>query len=104
MAATLKMLSARGDLAPDEDGGDGAGVTIEYRDKTGRLLNPKEAFRQLSYRFHGQRPGKKKQEQLLRRIEETRQMQRMRVGDAALNGVARMKKEQASTGRSFIRL
>ena len=28
-------------------------MKIEYRDEFGRLLKPKEAFRQMSYKFHG---------------------------------------------------
>lgn len=32
---------------------------IEHRDKDGKLLTPKEAFRQLSYQFHGMTPGRK---------------------------------------------
>ena len=32
---------------------------LEHRDKNGKLLTPKEAFRQLSYQFHGKTPGKK---------------------------------------------
>ena len=35
------------------------GFVIEYRDKDGRLLTNKEAFRQLSYQFHGKTPGQK---------------------------------------------
>lgn len=31
-------------------------ITIEYRDKKGRLLTPKEAFKQMSWKFHGTRP------------------------------------------------
>ena len=35
------------------------GFVLEYRDKNGRLLSTKEAFRQFSYQFHGKSPGKK---------------------------------------------
>jgi len=31
-------------------------IKIEYRDKKGRLLTPKEAFKQMSWKFHGTRP------------------------------------------------
>lgn len=32
-------------------------IKIEYRDEFGRLLKPKEAYRQLSHKFHGKVPG-----------------------------------------------
>lgn len=31
-----------------------------YYDKKGNLLDPKNAFRELSYKFHGKKPTKKK--------------------------------------------
>ena len=35
------------------------GFTLEHRDKNGRLLTTKEAFRQFSYQFHGKMPGRR---------------------------------------------
>ncbi|WAR18739.1 SNUT1-like protein [Mya arenaria] len=43
---------------------------LEYADETGRLLNEKEAFRQLSHRFHGKGSGKKKTEKRGKKVEE----------------------------------
>ena len=40
-------------------------VEIEYRDNKGRLLTPKEMFRQQCYIFHGSGPGRKKLEKRL---------------------------------------
>jgi U4/U6.U5 tri-snRNP-associated protein 1 len=80
MAATLQLLKGSGDLKnkqelagrakdardqPDPSEHD-YGVKIEYRDKMGRQLTQKEAFRQLSYRFHGFGPGTKKREKKMR--------------------------------------
>jgi len=45
-------------------------LKLEYRDEAGRLLTKQEAFRQLSYRFHGQKPGKKNLEKRRRQLEE----------------------------------
>eukprot|EP01027_Heterolobosea_sp_BB2_P027053 GEZU01042246.1.p1 GENE.GEZU01042246.1~~GEZU01042246.1.p1 ORF type:complete len:608 (+),score=243.58 GEZU01042246.1:939-2762(+) len=39
-------------------------IKLEYRDKFGRLLTQKEAFRELSHKFHGKLPGKNKQDKL----------------------------------------
>lgn len=79
MAATLAMLKGTGDLERKEELAGRAkdardhdpsqkdyGVKLEYRDKDGRKLTQKEAFRQLSYDFHGYGPGKKKLEKRLK--------------------------------------
>jgi len=79
MAATLALLKGSGELkksdelagrAKDERQHDPSsgdmGVKLEYRDEFGRKLTQKEAFRQLSYRFHGYGPGKKKSEKRLK--------------------------------------
>lgn len=81
LAATLALLKGSGDLNKKEElagrvkdareydpsapVGDG-GVKIEYRDKEGHKLTQKEAFRQLSYRFHGIEPSRKKKEKTLK--------------------------------------
>lgn len=40
-----------------------SGITLEHHDQeTGRVLTPKEAFRRMSYVFHGKGPGKNKAE------------------------------------------
>ena len=44
-------IKGRDDMASVNKPGDR--IKLEYRDDQGRLLTPKEAFRQLSYRFHG---------------------------------------------------
>ncbi|NXX41360.1 SNUT1 protein, partial [Tricholaema leucomelas] len=45
-------------------------VKIEYVDETGRRLTPKEAFRQLSHRFHGKGSGKMKTERRMKKLDE----------------------------------
>ncbi|XP_071932851.1 SART-1 family protein DOT2 [Coffea arabica] len=44
-------------------------IIIERRDELGNVMNEKEAFRQLCYKFQGKRPGKTKQDKRMRRIE-----------------------------------
>ncbi|RHY13082.1 hypothetical protein DYB36_002989 [Aphanomyces astaci] len=88
MAATLALLRNRGDLRDaiqirqagrandhrernvEEELQIKDGVKLDYRDEFGRLLTKKEAFRRISYRFHGHTPGKKKQEKRLKQIKE----------------------------------
>lgn len=45
-------------------------VNLEYFDEFGRKLNQREAFRQLSHKFHGKTSGKIKTEKRLRKIKE----------------------------------
>ncbi|KAF1741659.1 hypothetical protein MXB_3758, partial [Myxobolus squamalis] len=35
-------------------------IDVGYYDKHGVMLEPKDAFREVSYKFHGKRPAKKK--------------------------------------------
>lgn len=75
ISATLALLKTTGELKKKEEllgrtkdtrdidpSSADAGVKIEYRDEKGRKVTQKEAFRLLSYRFHGIKPGKKSQE------------------------------------------
>jgi hypothetical protein len=79
MAATLALLKGSGELkktdqlagrAKDSRAYDPSstdhGVKLEYRDEFGRKLTQKEAFRQLSYKFHGYGPSQKKKEKRLK--------------------------------------
>lgn len=45
-------------------------VDLKYHDESGRELNQKEAFRQLSHKFHGMKSGKGKREKQMRKQEE----------------------------------
>lgn len=45
-------------------------MKLEYVDETGRNMTPKEAFRQLSHRFHGKGSGKKKTEKRAKQHEQ----------------------------------
>jgi hypothetical protein len=56
LACALKYFQARRESKEQEDDE----IQIEHRDKFGNLLNPKEAFKELSWKFHGIRPNEKK--------------------------------------------
>jgi U4/U6.U5 tri-snRNP-associated protein 1 len=45
-------------------------IKLEYMDDSGRDLNAKEAFRQLSHRFHGKGSGKRKTEKRMKKVVE----------------------------------
>eukprot|EP00656_Telonema_subtile_P008635 TRINITY_DN14031_c0_g1_i7.p1 TRINITY_DN14031_c0_g1~~TRINITY_DN14031_c0_g1_i7.p1 ORF type:complete len:676 (-),score=293.84 TRINITY_DN14031_c0_g1_i7:195-2222(-) len=64
-------------VALDADGSKKSKFRLEYRDKYGRLLSQKEAFRQLSYGFHGKGPGKAKIEARQRKIAEQQRLKKV---------------------------
>ena len=113
MAAALALLKGTGELhQKDELAGRAKdtrnidpssqdfGVKLEYRDEMGRKLTQKEAFRQLSYRFHGYGPGKKKKEKRMRAIE-----QQAKISKGALEGGGTMKslvQTQEATGKAHV--
>lgn len=101
MAGALAMLKQKGELKPGlnwsgrtndkkavvREGLDPIGnsapsgvpdVNITYKDEFGRVLTPKEAFRELCYNFHGIRPSKNKREKRLKQyLEEIKEKQQM---------------------------
>lgn len=79
-------------------------IKLEYRDEHGRLLTRKEAFRDLSYQFHGFGSGKRKAEKKLKQIEREQAEQRVasRVGADDGGMLGALKKTQKSTGKAFV--
>lgn len=54
-------------------------IKLEYRDDYGRVQTPKEAFRAISWKFHGKMPGKKNLERRLLRLENEVKLKSMNV-------------------------
>ncbi|KAH3845982.1 U4/U6.U5 tri-snRNP-associated protein 1-like isoform X3 [Dreissena polymorpha] len=79
-------------------------VKLEYADESGRQLNEKEAFRQLSHRFHGKGSGKKKTEKRSKKLEEAQLMLKMSTTDTPLNTVALLKEKQQQEKTPYILL
>lgn len=77
-------------------------IKIEYADDSGRILGPKEAFKHLSYRFHGKGSGKKKTEKRLKKIEEEKLMKQMSSTDTPLSTVTLFREKQRSEKSPFI--
>ena len=116
MAATLGLLKSAGDLgganeeimvgrAKDvrerrEERKEGE-VKIEYRDSDGRLMTTKEAFRQLSYKFHGHGPGQKKKE---KRRKDVMEQEKTLIDSQRFGTAAALQKAQLATGKAFIPL
>ncbi|XP_064624219.1 U4/U6.U5 tri-snRNP-associated protein 1-like isoform X2 [Lineus longissimus] len=69
-------------------------VKLEYVDESGRNLSAKEAFKQLSYRFHGKGSGKKKTEKMMNKLREEQLMKQMSSTDTPLGTVAMLQEKQ----------
>jgi len=54
-------------------------IKLEYRDDFGRVQTPKEAFRAISWKFHGKTPGRKNMERRLLRLENEMRLKTMDV-------------------------
>ncbi|CAG5114764.1 unnamed protein product [Candidula unifasciata] len=77
-------------------------VKLDYVDDSGRALSAKEAFRQLSHRFHGKGSGKKKTEKRSKKVEEELLMKRMSSTDTPLNTLSLLKDKQKSEKSPYI--
>jgi len=83
-------------------------IKLEYRDKHGRLLTQKEAYRDLCYQFHGHGASKKKEEKRLKQIALEQAEARLASGQisAARDGgggtLGALKATQKATGKAFI--
>lgn len=52
-------------------------IKLEYRDDFGRVQTPKEAFRAISWKFHGKVPGRKNMERRILRLENEMRLKTM---------------------------
>lgn len=117
LAGALEMLRSSGELRKgnelagrakddrtNDPSKDDKGVKLEYRDEFGRKLTQKEAFRQLSYKFHGYGPGKKNLEKRLKQIEIERKMVKARAGvlDGSAGTMKSLAKTQEATGKAHV--
>jgi U4/U6.U5 tri-snRNP-associated protein 1 len=80
----------------------GREIKLEYRDKHGRLLTQKEAYRDLCYQFHGHSGSKKKEEKKLRLIAQENAEARLASRQAAAGTLGALKATQKATGKAFI--
>jgi len=118
MAATLALLQGSGELRKsdelagrakdsrlqDPSKNDGNNVKLEYRDEYGRKLTQKEAFRQLSYKFHGYGPSQKKKEKRLKQLEVQNKATSSRAGilEGAGGTMKSLTQAQEATGKAHI--
>ena len=74
-------------------------IKLEYRDKHGRLLTRKEAFRELSYQFHGYGSGKRKEEKKMVQI--AREQAEARASQS-VGTLGALQATQKATGKAFV--
>ncbi|KAI8919005.1 SART-1 protein [Powellomyces hirtus] len=77
-------------------------VNLEYHDEYGRKLNQKEAFRQLSHKFHGKTSGKMKTERRLRKIEDELKMEKMSSNDTPLGTAGALVERTRAAGAAHV--
>lgn len=116
LAGALKLLRDRGTL--DEGGDKTSGkkkskpagikkdgpkeIHIERTDEFGRVMTMKEAFRELSHKFHGKGPGKTKQEKRQRKYQDELKTKRMKSSDTPLMSAEKMREAQARSKTPYL--
>jgi len=114
IAATLKLLAQKGGprqtdsfvgRANDKKLLTEAGpreINLERLDSMGRPMTIKQAFREQSYKFHGKKPGKNKQEKRMKQYEEEKRRLTAPSGDTPLMTLQAMQNAQAKAGTPYI--
>ena len=98
-------MGRKNDKLKDVDKRDPApNLRLDYLDEYGRPLTPKEAFRQMSHKFHGKKPGKNKQEKRIKQLKEEMKRKGMSSVDTPNMTVQAMKSEQERTQQAYILL
>ncbi|KAL3067946.1 hypothetical protein niasHT_037936 [Heterodera trifolii] len=69
-------------------------IEINYADQKGRILDPKEAFRVLSWKFHGKGPGKKQAEKHAAKVVKREKLKKMNSMDTPLGTLNKQLKKQ----------
>lgn len=77
-------------------------VKLEYRDDYGRVMTPKEAFRYISWVFHGKGPGKRKREKLLKKMELEKKLKSLATNHSKLPTIRALQKQQKSTKQPYL--
>lgn len=109
VAATLALLNMRGiHLKPrsnetSKSSPSSSDIKLEYFDQFGNKLNSKEAYKELSRKFHGKGPGKGKIEKMKRRREETLKLESTSVSAATQSAIVmNLRKQQEETGAPYM--
>ncbi|CDW54139.1 u4:u6.u5 tri snrnp associated protein 1 [Trichuris trichiura] len=77
-------------------------VKLEYADESGRLMDAKDAFRYLSWKFHGKTPGKRKIEKRTKKAMENELMNQMSSTDTPLHTLEKQLEKQKQLKAPYI--
>ena len=113
VASTLALLNMRGiDLKPrsnrsktpqNQNNSPPSDIKLEYFDQFGNKLTSKEAYKELSRKFHGKGPGKGKLEKMKRRREDTLKMESVSASAASQSAiVTNLRRQQEETGAPYM--
>ena len=104
VASTLALLKMRGINLTARSAyktPSAADIKLEYFDQFGNKLNSKEAYKELSRKFHGKGPGKGRLEKMKRRREETIKMESAGSSNQSAI-VANLRRQQEETGEAYM--
>ena len=120
LAGTMSMLFSMGALGRKEEmagrakdarpqwnrpGSDPAPhVKLDYRDESGYQLTPKEAYRRISYAFHGHDPSKTTRDKRIKRMEREKGAAQGASAEAVLSHVDALRRAQEAKGQAHIKL
>ncbi|KAI6219593.1 U4/U6.U5 tri-snRNP-associated protein 1 [Aphelenchoides fujianensis] len=79
-------------------------VEISYADNRGRLMEGKEAFRVMSWKFHGKKPGKKQIEKRQAQLDKKEKLKKMNSSDTPLGTLEKQLKKQEQTQMPYLLL
>ncbi|CAL2044278.1 unnamed protein product [Caenorhabditis brenneri] len=77
-------------------------VNISYVDKKGRDMDAKDAYRELSYKFHGRNPGKKQLEKRANRKDKEERMLKTNSYDTPLGTLSKQLKKQKQLSTPYL--
>ncbi|GAB4814564.1 hypothetical protein N2152v2_001610 [Parachlorella kessleri] len=77
-------------------------VALTRKDEHGRILTPKEAFRQLCHRFHGIQPSKNTQEKRMRQVAQELAQKKVASGAGEAETVEHMKQVQKQAATPYV--
>jgi len=77
---------------------------LDYRDAQGNKLTTKQAYRELSYKFHGRAPSQKQREKRQKQAERQSAQLHGGGGDATRATAAAMQRTHEALGQAFVKL
>ena len=77
-------------------------VVLEYRDKEGNKLTPKEAYRELCYKFHGRQPSQKTRDKRLKAMLREQALSKASSSDTPLGSLGALLRSQETRGSAAI--